>query len=118
MTIKKYDLPLTYHDYVGMMSFMDKADEYAALMAFGDSSDRTNASKMRSGTMGNYITKAVGNAQKQSGENDIQYYKRLKSKIRSAIREKYREDYFKKNKITPTSKRCSQKCEHFFFALF
>lgn len=95
---KKYYLPLSYHDYVGMMDYMGKAEEYAALMAFGNSSDKASASKMKSGTMGNYITKGVGNAQRKSGEDDVQYYERLKSEIKSAIRAKYKEDYFEKVK--------------------
>lgn len=95
---KKYYLPLSYRDYVGMMDYMGKAEEYAALMAFGNSSDKASASKMKSGTMGTYITKGVGNAQRKSGEDDVQYYKRLKSEIKSAIKAKYKEDYFEKVK--------------------
>jgi hypothetical protein len=95
---KKYYLPLSYHDYVGMMDYMGKAEEYAALMAFGNSSDKASASKMKSGTMSTYITKGVGNAQRKSGEDDVQYYERLKSKIKSAIRAEYKEDYFEKVK--------------------
>lgn len=106
--------PMSYHDYSGMIKSMNDASEYVALAVFGNNFDKAKASKIKSSSsnMTKYINAGVTatNAYKRSLANevrsgemtqddaDVLYYKKLVSKIKSEIRDDYKEDYFGKTK--------------------